>query len=125
MSTIEDIIYDRFEEFCYNDNDEMVAEYLEKYKYLVSFNDHECFEIVASNGNLKLLKLFVENGADITTDSNHVLYLCSSRKYYDCLEYLMQCGSDINTIKYTCGYSDTIRYSEQKNNDLDNDSLLI
>ncbi len=54
-----------FKNYCINENYDKIKEYLEAYNWLANYNNGEYFEIIADKGNLRLIKLFVENGADL------------------------------------------------------------
>jgi hypothetical protein len=89
------IIQNNFEQFCIDGDYEKINEYLTYYKWLANHNDGEYFEIVANNGRLDLIKLFIENGADVHANDDYALYTCSYHKYGDCVEYLINNGANI------------------------------
>jgi ankyrin repeat protein len=82
-----EIISDRFERHCFNEDYENIKMYLERFNELVNYDNGYYFEIVADKGNLELIKLFVENGAHIG-DNNYVTYICKTYNYIECVEYL-------------------------------------
>ena len=53
-----EIISEKFEQYCHNQNYDKIKEYLEEYKELANYNNGYYFEIIADKGNLKLIKLF-------------------------------------------------------------------
>lgn len=107
-------ILNKFEKFCREENYIKIKEYLIKYKSLANANNGEYFEIIADKGNLDIIKLFVENGANINIDNNYILYTCAYNKYYNCLDYLINNGANIENIKYTAGYENAINYLNSK-----------
>lgn len=101
------IIHNKFEKYCIDGNYEKINEYLTNYKWLTNHNDGEYFEIVANNGRLDLIKLFIENGTDIHSNDDYALYTCSYHKYYDCVEYLINNGANIDSNKNFFGHEFT------------------
>jgi hypothetical protein len=110
MTDIMIVVYEKFEEYCRNEDYDNIKWCLEKFEELANHDYGYYFEIVAEKGNLELIKLFLSKGARIDIDNNYVLYTCSVNKHYDCLKYLLECGCDIENIKHTNGYSDAIAF---------------
>ena len=110
---IKEIICDKFEQYCYDENNEKIKEYLETYDGLANYNNGIYFEIIADKGNFELLKLFIKHGAQIDIDNNYVLYTCAYLAFYDCLDYLLKYGADIEKIKHSCGYSNALIFMQQ------------
>ncbi len=100
-----EIVHRNFEKYCIDENYDKIKEYLETYNGLANYNDGEYFEIVADKGNLQLIKLFIENGANININNDYVLYTCSYHKYDDCLEYILNHGANMKNMEHSCGYS--------------------
>jgi hypothetical protein len=99
-----EVVTEEFLKELQSENYEMIKKYLEAYPILVNYDNGYYFETVAKKGNLDLIKLFVEFGADITIDNNYILYECSYNQFYDCVKYLIEIGADVESIKYTTGY---------------------
>ena len=103
-------ICENFENYCNEENYDKIKEYLTHHSFLANYNNGEYFEIIADKGNLSLIKLFVDNGARIDIDNNYVLYICAYGEKYDCVNYLLNNGANIENIKNSCGYNNAIRY---------------
>lgn len=92
---IMEVVYDKFEQYCIDENYEKVKEYLQTFKGLANHNNGEYFEIVVDKGNLGLIKLFVENGVNVNIDNNYALYTCTFHKFDDCVKYLLSYGAKL------------------------------
>lgn len=90
---IMELITDKFEQYCEEENYCKIKDYLKNFKQLANYNNGAFLEIIADKGNLDILKLFVENGADINIDHNYVLYTCMYHHYDDCVQYLLANGA--------------------------------
>jgi hypothetical protein len=71
-NAIMEFVIEKFEQFCEEENYQKVKDYLTQLKGLANYNNGYFFEIVADKGNLELIKLFVQNGADIHVDNNYL-----------------------------------------------------
>ena len=107
---INEAVCDAFEQYCCDLNYDKIKEYLENYNNLSNYNNGEYFEIIADKGNLNLIKLFIDHGAKIDIDKNYVLFTCGYHKFFDCVDYLLSIGADVEQIKYTCAYKNIIDY---------------
>lgn len=112
---LKEIICDKFEQYCYDQNYEKIKEYLETYDNLANCNNGIYFEIIADKGNFELLKLFMKHGAKINIDNNYVLYTCAYHKFYNCLDFLLEHGANIENIKHSCGYINAFNFVQNKN----------
>jgi hypothetical protein len=100
-------ILNNFENYCYNKDYDNIEKYLKKYQNLSFYDNGFYFEIIADTGNLKLIKLFLENGARLDVDDYYVMYTCCEHGYWDCVDYLMnkyKDSIDVSSLKNTCGY---------------------
>jgi hypothetical protein len=84
-NAIMEFVIEKFEQFCDEENYQKVKDYLTQLKGLANYNNGYFFEIVADKGNLELIKLFVQNGADIHVDNNYVLYTCAYHNHSECV----------------------------------------
>ena len=108
LENLESSIKINFEQLCFDEDYDGIKLFLNNFKYLnlASCDNSEFFSIVAEKGNLELMKLFVEFGADVHDCNNYFLANIAYHEYDDCLEYLLDVHKmDIETIKYKCGYS--------------------
>ena len=98
-------IHNSFEKYCVDANYEKIKEYLLLFNCLdlPNYNNGEYFEIVVDSCDLELIKLFVDNGANVNINDNYALYACALRKNNKCLEYLLTHGCNINNVKSFCG----------------------
>jgi hypothetical protein len=101
-----DATFDMISEVISSDYDN-IEKYLKKYQNLSFYDNGFYFEIIADTGNLKLIKLFLENGARLDVDDYYVMYTCCEHGYWDCVDYLMnkyKDSIDVSSLKNTCGY---------------------
>ena len=100
-----DGILNNFEKACKNNDVNSVRKYLERYNFLINYDDGYYFDIVADSGNIEMLELFIEYGENISLDDNYALYICAEKKYDDCVLYLLKNGANLETIKYTTNFN--------------------
>ena len=64
----------------------------DKNKYYIN----EIFVLACINGNLKIVKYLLANGADIETNNNSGLQWASHKGHFKLVKYLVDNGADIN-----------------------------
>ena len=107
-------VYEHFKQYCLESNYDKIRQYLITYPELSNYDNGYFFELIADTGNLKLLKLFVDNGAKVNIDDNYILYTCVKHKYLNCLKYLiLDCKADLSFVKSTMGNNNYNWINEQ------------
>lgn len=109
MNKLMDIIKENFEQCCRRGDYSDIQKQISVYPDLVHCDDGYYFELICDKGDINLIKLFVENGADVFVDNNYPLYTCIYHEYYDCVEYLLNNGCDINIAKHYCGFDKMLK----------------
>ncbi len=101
---IMDLIKDKFEKYCIDENKDKIEHYLMNIKNLANYDNGYFFEKATEKCNLDIIKLFVKHGVDVNVDDAYVLYNCAYKEREDCVRYLIECGADVERIKYFQGY---------------------
>lgn len=110
MEALEDI-YDslttKFEKLCKNKQIDVIKEYIIHFPYLLNYDDRACLFPIFYIGDLDLIKFCISNGAKLKNDPRY-LYACTSNGFYDCVEYLLSIGFNLDDVKHYDGYLETI-----------------
>ena len=119
IQEMKEIIYEIFETFCLEKNEQKIIEFLDSFNQCFDFANYEDGKflcIVANYGNLKLVKLFIEKySADVHCCDNHILYTAAYHEYYDILHYLLfELKIDVELIHNCVGYETAINYIKIK-----------
>jgi hypothetical protein len=107
LEDLEFSIKNSFYKLCDEEDYDGILLFLNNFKYLnlATCDNSEYFVIAAEKGNLNLIKLFIEFGADVHYD-NYFFEVIAYHEYDDCLEYLLDVHKmDIENIKNMRGYS--------------------
>lgn len=64
---------------------------------LVFDNGDSALKIACANGHLEVVKLLVNNGAQIEKDDFTPLMIASAYKHYEVVKYLLDKGAKVNT----------------------------
>lgn len=82
-------------------------------------------------GDMKAVKYFIDNGADIHTHNEYALKITCKKNYFDLFNFLVERGANIyvdnnSPIKIACkeGNVRIVKYLQKMNVNIDNNSLL-
>jgi hypothetical protein len=125
---MEDVIYNQFENMCYDSSLNELKHVIEKYNIDLNYDNNNFIEIICLRNDIELLKLFINHGCKINED---ILSLVSSKGYLELVKYLvMDIGIKYNKLIRTtayCNYPEIKHFYDElmKNNDRIKDCKII
>lgn len=99
-------IYDTFENICINANINEIENFIKKFNIDVNYDDGYFLEIICERNDIKLLQLFINNGANVHLNNECLLRIASHRGYIEIVDYLIkECHSDYKVLYESTAYS--------------------
>jgi hypothetical protein len=83
------IIYDNFENVCINCNEKEIDQYIKQYNIDVNYDDGYSLELICMRNNLDLLKLMINNNANVHINNECITRLVAHKGYIELLDYLL------------------------------------
>ena len=83
------LVYGCFEDVCINCNEQEIEQYIKQYNIDVNYDDGYYLELICMRNNLDLLKLMINNNANIHINNEGITRLVAHKGYVELLEYLL------------------------------------
>jgi len=98
-------IYNNFEKLCTVANINDLENYIKTFNIDVNYNDGYFMEIICLRNDINLLKLFINNGANVHINNEGILRLVAHEGYITLLEYLINtCKSNYKVLYDSTAY---------------------
>ena len=104
MESLKKELFEKIETFVCDGKVQELNEILEFINGIIHIDDNLLLSRACDSGNLAIIKLLVEYGADVNSDDGYPLYTCAYHNFDECVEYLLKEGANPEKVKNTCGY---------------------
>ena len=82
--------YENFENICINSNEYEIEQYIKQFNIDVNYDEGYYLELICLRNNLDLLKMMINNNADIHINDEGITRLVAHKGYIVLLEYLLK-----------------------------------
>jgi hypothetical protein len=83
------MISDNFENIFMNCNEQEIEKYIKQYNIDVNYDDGYYLELICKRNDLNLLKMMINNNANIHINNEGITRLVAHKGYIKLLEYLL------------------------------------
>lgn len=95
---IDEMIYDKFEYFCFHASYEDIKKFINKYNIDVNYKNGYYLELIVERNDLDIFKMFLEYGGNIHLNNECVLRSSAHDGNLEFVKFILEQGGDYHAL---------------------------